>query len=137
MHAFRANGGIEEWAFVPPMIASKLPLMINTNYEGAFQISANTYGGGSNAIFGVDGSPVVHDVFIRGLNEDGTDYDINKSWRTLLFIPYGRGGPGFSVLDVTNPMLVAGTTDDDGNVTGSGKGPLHMFSIYNLSLIHI
>ena len=131
LHAFRANGGIEEWAFVPPMIASKLPLMINTNYEGAFQISANTYGGGSNAIFGVDGSPVVHDVFIRGLNEDGTAYDINKSWRTLLFIPYGRGGPGFSVLDVTNPMIVAGTTDNDGNVTGSGKGPLHMFSIYN------
>mgnify|MGYP003305391893 CR=1 FL=1 len=131
LHAFRANGGIEEWAFVPPMIASKLPLMINTNYEGAFQISTNVNGGGSNAIFGVDGSPVVHDVFIRGLNEDGTDYDINKSWRTLLFIPYGRGGPGFSVLDVTNPMIVAGTTDDDGNVTGSGKGPLHMFSIYN------
>ena len=34
-------------------------------------------------------------------------------------------------MDVTNPMIVAGTTDDDGNVTGSGKGPLHMFSIYN------
>ena len=31
-----------------------------------------------------------------------------------MFIPYGRGGPGFSVLDVTNPHK-----------------PHHMFSVYN------
>ena len=34
-------------------------------------------------------------------------------------IPYGRGGAGFSVLDVTEPIL------------RDGKGPIHMFSIYN------
>ena len=34
-------------------------------------------------------------------------------------IPYGRGGAGFSVLDVTNPILK------------EDLGPLHMFSVYN------
>ena len=66
----------------------------------------------------VDGSPVVHDVFIRGFDSAG-ELETSKSWRTLLFIPYGRGGAGFSVLDVTNP-IVSGDT-----------GPIHMFSIFN------
>ena len=34
-------------------------------------------------------------------------------------IPYGRGGAGFSVLDITNPILL------------EGKGPLHMYSVFN------
>ena len=66
--------------------------------------------------FGVDGSPVVHDVFMKGLTIDGQIED-GKSWHTLLFIPYGRGA-GFSVLDVTNPIVKA------------GKGP-YMFSVFN------
>ena len=59
--------------------------------------------GGTNPIFGVDGSPVVHDVYIEGYSSDGAREE--KRWRTLLFIPYGRGGAGFSVLDVTNPIV--------------------------------
>ena len=74
--------------------------------------------GGSNAIFGVDGSPVVHDVFIRGIDEEGNIED-QKNWHTILFVPYGRGGAGFSVLDVTNPILK------------DNLGPIHMFSVYN------
>mgnify|MGYP003308025906 CR=1 FL=1 len=55
-------------------------------------------------------------------------------------VPFGRGGAGFSVLDVTNPTIVKGETNADGsikidestgNVTGGGSGPLHMFTIYN------
>ena len=57
LHAFRVMVVLRN-GFCSSYDNSKLPLMINTNYEGAFQISANTYGGGSNAIFGVDGSPV-------------------------------------------------------------------------------
>ena len=137
LHAFRADTGKEEWAFIPPMIASSLPLVINKSYDGKFKKSAKA--GGSNAIFGVDGSPVIHDVKIKGLNPDGSAYEDVKSWRTILFIPYGRGGAGFSVLDVTNPAIVKGETDEDGNLaqddegnkTGGGKGPLHMFSIFN------
>ena len=134
LHAFRAEGtkserGKEEWAFVPPMIAAQLPLVINTNYEGAFE-KGDTNVSGTNAIFGVDGSPVVHDVFINGLEDTGEKYEAEKSWRTILFIPYGRGGPGFSVLDVTNPILQEGEVGAD-DKRAPGKGPLHMFSIYN------
>ena len=134
LHAFRAEGdrgvrGSEEWAFIPPMIAAQLPLVVNTNYEGAFEDGSETVSG-TNAIFGVDGSPVVHDVFIQGLNTSGEEYEARKTWRTLLFATYGRGGAGFSVLDVTNPILQKGTVGDDGN-RSSGSGPLHMFSIFN------
>ncbi len=134
LHAFRAEGakgvrGSEEWAFIPPMIAAQLPLVVNTNYEGAFEDGSETVSG-TNAIFGVDGSPVVHDVFIKGLNTSGEEYEDRKTWRTLLFATYGRGGAGFSVLDITNPILQEGAVGDDGN-RSPGSGPLHMFSIFN------
>ena len=114
LHAINAETGREEWAFVPPFIAGKLPILINDELDGRVDGTK----GGTNAIFGVDGSPVVHDVFMKGLTIDGQIED-GKSWHTLLFIPYGRGGAGFSVLDVTNPIVKA------------GKGPLHMFSVFN------
>ena len=114
LHAFSAETGQEEWAFVPPFIAGKLPTIINVNLDG--KVDGNN--GGSNAIFGVDGSPVVHDMFISGLNENG-EWEETKKWRTILIIPYGRGGAGFSVLDVTRPILK------------EGQGPMHMFSIFN------
>ena len=128
LHAFTAIDGKEEWAFVPPMVAPNLPLVVNKSLDG---VIGKSKAGGSNAIFGVDGSPVIHDVKIRGLTPNGSDYEVSKSWRTLLFIPYGRGGPGFSVLDVTNPKILKTETDDDGNPKGVGQGPLHMFTIFN------
>ena len=114
LHAFNSTTGEEEWAFIPPFIASKLPTIINKAYDGKFAGDP----GGTNPIFGVDGSPVVHDMYIQGLNADGA-YEQGKSWRTILMIPYGRGGAGFSVLDVTNPII-------NGN-----QGPLHMYSVFN------
>ena len=39
--------------------------------------------------------------------------------RQILFVPFGRGGSGFTVLDVTNPIVK------------NGQGPLHMFTVYN------
>ena len=140
LHAFRADTGEEEWAFIPPMIASQLPLLMNKGYEGNLRVNGQV-AGGSNAIFGVDGSPVVHDAKIFGLSAvgDGYEYDTVKTWRTLLFVTYGRGGAGFSVLDVTNPEIITTAvddtgmqlTDEDGSVKIGGQGPIHMFSIYN------
>ena len=132
LHAFDSSNGKELWGFVPPMIAAQLPLAINKEYDGKFG-GDSVKAGGSNAIFGVDGSPVIHDVKIYGLKEDGTGYETIKSWRTLLFIPYGRGGNGFSVLDITNPTLTKAAVNSEGQqVAGdNGKGPLHMFSIFN------
>ena len=119
LHAIYADGtdgGKEAWAFIPPPMIGMLPKIINTNLEG--RVGGI---GGSNAIFGVDGSTVVHDVYIKGLDSNG-NWETNKNWHTILFVPYGRGGAGFSVLDVTNQLIK------------NDKGPMHMFSIYNDSV---
>ncbi len=117
LHAFATENvgeftkGQEVWAFVPPFIAAKLPGLINDGLDGY-----KSDRGGTNSIFAVDGSPVIHDVYIRGIDENG-DYESvtdGKSWHTILMVTYGRGGEGFSVLDVTNPLK-----------------PYHMFSVFN------
>ena len=75
LHAFNAKTGDEEWAFVPPLIAAQLPLLVNKNMDGKF--GGGNKAGGTNPIFAVDGSPVVHDVFIKGLNSGGTEYELS------------------------------------------------------------
>ena len=109
LHAFDAESGMERWAFVPPFIAGKLPEVLNDTLNGI----GGSQRGGSNSIFAVDGSPVVHDMFIKGYDEFGTP-ETAPAWHTILMVPYGRGGRGFSVLDVTNP-----------------EKPIHMFSLFN------
>ena len=111
LHAFDAQTGAERWAFVPPFIAGRLPEMINDNLNGI----GGTEKGGTNAIFAVDGSPVIHDMYISGLLPNGGfETEGTKSWHTILMVPYGRGGKGYSILDVTNPLK-----------------PLHVYSVYN------
>ena len=65
LHAINAETGAEEWGFIPPFIAGLLPSLMNADLSGKIDSKK----GGTNAIFGVDGSPVVHDVFIKGINE--------------------------------------------------------------------
>ena len=91
LHAINAENGQEEWGFVPPFVAAKLPTIINVGLDGKI----DSGDGGSNAIFGVDGSPVVHDMFIKGLDISGAK-ESSPSWHTILIVPYGRGGSGFS-----------------------------------------
>ena len=50
LHAFDADTGIEEWAFIPPFIGSMLPKIVNVNFNRDKPLN-----GGSNAIYGVDG----------------------------------------------------------------------------------
>ena len=109
LHAFDFEFGNEVWAFIPPFLMPELAGLINPN----FNVSTPAPAGGTNAKFGVDGSPVQHDIFMRGINIEG-DREAVRSWRTILMVPYGRGGAGFSVLDVTNRDT-----------------PLHYFSVYN------
>ena len=104
LHALNADSGIEEWGFVPPFIASRLSRLMNTNLNQV----APAAKGGSNAIYGVDGSPVQHDIWFK------SPHDTSERWHTVLFVPYGRGGSGFTVLDVTDPLQ-----------------PMHLVSIYN------
>jgi type IV pilus assembly protein PilY1 len=125
LHAFRGcdkndsactDGGQERWAFIPPFIAAKLPKVadVSLNEEGD--------GGGTNSIFGVDGSPVVHDMFISTKHDCFNAGDECKQWRTIAVIPYGRGGAGYSVLDISEAE------------TQNSRGPKHLFSIYNDTL---
>jgi len=79
LHAFDSSDGEELWAFVPPNMLQSLKDMVS--------VKANS----SNSIYGVDGTPVVKDIF----------YD-NK-WRTVLLSGMGKGGKGYFALDITNP----------------------------------
>ena len=104
LHAFNADNGKEKWGFIPPFIGSTLPTMVNVNFNRA----KNLGGGGTNPIYGVDGSVTAHDMYFK---KPGTN---SPGWYTILMVPYGRGGAGFSVLDITNP-----------------NKPDHLYSVYN------
>ena len=90
LHAFDASSGEELWGFIPPSMLSKLPKIISS--------TANV----TNAIFGVDGSPVVKDIYYGGV------------WRTIALTGLGRGGNSYFALDITNP-----------------NSPTHLFTIEN------
>ena len=101
LHAFNADTGDELWGFVPPLLVGNLAIQMNPGLN-------KTSGGGSVPIYGVDGSPVVHDMWFTKPGGTG------EAWHSILMVPYGRGGAGFSVLDVTNPLA-----------------PEHLYSILN------
>ena len=103
LHAIDGLTGVEIWGFVPPFVAARMPGIINPKLN-----NINPDKGGSNAIYGVDGSPVQHDIFFK------SPHDNSSRWHTIIFVPYGRGGSGFSILDVTDP-----------------NRPEHLVSIYN------
>ena len=109
LHAIDFDSGIEQWAFIPPFLFPQLAGLINPS----FNVQTPAPAGGTNSIYGVDGSPVQHDILMYGIQPDGSR-DSVKSWRTILMVPYGRGGAGFSVLDIT---------DRD--------APVHYYSVYN------
>ena len=106
LHAFDSSTGEELWGFVPPLIIPKFPTIINGSLN-------QTTSGGSAPKFLLDGSPMAHDTYFKHpiLNPN------TKNWYTLLMIPYGRAGAGFSLLDVSDPTK-----------------PLHLYSILNDSI---
>ncbi|MBT4668927.1 MAG: PQQ-binding-like beta-propeller repeat protein, partial [Candidatus Ruthia sp.] len=87
LHAFDLKTGEELWAFIPPMVLPRLQLMQSA--------TANQ----STSIYGVDGAPVVKDVFLSG------------KWKTIVMGGLGMGGHGYYALDVTDI-----------------ENPVHMFS---------
>mgnify|MGYP006126259695 FL=1 len=109
LHSFDFKSGIENWAFLPPFLFPQMSRLINPT----FNVLTPAPGGGTNAIFGVDGSPVQHDIFMYGINQTGKRETV-KSWKSILIVPYGKGGAGFSILDVT-----------------VNDKPIHYFSVYN------
>ncbi len=88
LHAFNSGDGSELWGFIPPLIVSKLPSIIDPSLNIAGQ-------GGTIPRFLLDGSPVVHDTYFDHPTK-------STGWYTLLMIPYGRAGAGFSMIDITD-----------------------------------
>lgn len=90
LHAFDSSNGEELWAFIPPSLLGDLSKVISSR--------ANT----SNAIYGVDGSPIVKDIYY------------NNSWKTVVITGLGAGGHSYFALDITNP-----------------NSPSHLFTVDN------
>lgn len=90
LHAFNSTTGEELWGFIPPSMLNKLPKIISS--------TPNV----TNAIYGVDGSPVVKDIYYGG------------SWKTIALTGLGRGGNSYFALNITNP-----------------NSPSHLFTIEN------
>jgi type IV pilus assembly protein PilY1 len=53
----------------------------------------------SNAIYGIDGSATVKDIYFDDTPGDNVD---NPRWRTILMSALGAGGHGYFALDITN-----------------------------------
>ena len=84
LHAFKASDGEELWGYIPPIVFD--------NLERIPSSKANT----TNAVYGVDSSPVVKDIYFDDLGNG------NKRWRTVLISGVGAGGKGFFALDITD-----------------------------------
>lgn len=94
LHAFDYKSGKELWAFIPPGMLPHLREMI--------AIKSNS----SHSIFGVDGSPLIKDVYLEG------------RWKTLLISGMRQGGKHYFALDVTdpdNPLYLFGFANDPTN----------------------
>ena len=76
LHAFRADDGYEEWAFIPEYALSMLKDIADTNYCH---------------LFSVDLTASVCDALVGGV------------WKTVLVTGARQGGPGYFCLDITDP----------------------------------
>ncbi|MDC1224313.1 PilC/PilY family type IV pilus protein [Pelagibacteraceae bacterium] len=99
LHAFDVSNGEELWGYIPPNVLG--------NFEKVPSSKANS----TNAIYGIDGSPVVKDIYFDDTPNDGTT---NPRWRTILVSGLGGGGKGLFAIDVTNP-----------------NSPTHLFAVNN------
>jgi type IV pilus assembly protein PilY1 len=99
LHAFDASNGEELWGYIPPNVLG--------NLEKIPSSKANS----TNAIYGIDGSPIVKDIYFDDTPNDGTT---NPRWRTILLGGLGAGGKGLYAIDITNP-----------------NSPTHLFAISN------
>ncbi|MED5622212.1 pilus assembly protein [Ideonella sp. BN130291] len=78
LHAFNADTGEEEWAYVPSMVMPKLYRLADVDYGLSHQ-------------YLVDGTPTVADIHTSG------------GWKTVLIGGLNAGGKGYYALDITDP----------------------------------
>jgi type IV pilus assembly protein PilY1 len=80
LHAFDSSNGEELWGFIPPSVLKQIGGIPSNRPKS------------TNPIFGVDGSPIVKDIFY-----DGT-------WKTIALTGLAGGGHSYFALDITNPL---------------------------------
>lgn len=80
LHAFDAQTGVEQLAFIPNKVLGKLKNLTDPNY---------------NHEYFVDGSPVVVDAFDASAD----------AWKTVLVGGLNAGGQGVYALDITDPSI--------------------------------
>ena len=103
LHAFKSSDGEELWGYIPPIVFG--------NLERIPSSKANT----TNAVYGVDGSPVVKDIYFDDTPNDGSN---NPRWRTILISGVGAGGQGFfalAITDIDNPKHLFAIQNDSAN----------------------
>ena len=99
LHAFDTSDGDELWGYIPPNILGKLERIPSSQ--------ANV----TNAIYGIDGSPIVKDIYYDDTPDDSTD---NPVWKTIVLTGLGAGGHGYFAIDITDV-----------------NSPTHLFAIEN------
>lgn len=112
LHAFNADTGAEEWAFIPNILLPKLKLLRATPY------THTNY---------VNGAITVGDAFITAKGLDGKS-ETSSSWRTIAVCGLREGGKGYFALDVTdatNPIPLweitnTSPSETSGTVVGLG-----------------
>ena len=103
LHAFRTSDGEELWGYIPPVVLG--------NLERIPSSTANV----TNAIYGIDGSPIVKDIFFDDTPNDGAN---NPRWRTVLIGGLGAGGNAIYSIDITdinNPRHLFAIMNDPSN----------------------
>lgn len=87
LHAFNADSGDEEWAYIPNILLPKLKQLRATPY------THTNY---------VDGTITVGDAFIFPKDASGNSLS-SAAWRTVLVGGLREGGKGYYALDITDP----------------------------------
>ena len=103
LHAFKTSDGEELWGYIPPNVLG--------NLEKIPSSKANS----TNPIYGIDGSPVVKDIYFDDTPDDSRN---NPRWRTVLLGGLGAGGKGLYAIDITdinNPTHLFAISNDESN----------------------
>ncbi|WP_334190345.1 pilus assembly protein [Noviherbaspirillum sp.] len=86
LHAFNAVTGVEEWAYIPPMVMPNLYKLAEKNY-------------GTNHQYFTDGSPNIGDICPNAPSSSCS----KSQWKSILVAGMNAGGRGYYALDITNP----------------------------------
>lgn len=87
LHAFNADNGTEQWAFIPNSLLPKLKLLRNVPY------THTNY---------VNGPITIGDAYFKSKNQNGVT-DSTAAWHSVAVVGLREGGKSYCALDITDP----------------------------------